>query len=93
MCSKRTSILKSRSAARSPSFFICAANVRTGKMKIFHTPEVTPDVVLASACLPQIFQAVEINGEHYWDGGDMGNPVLDSLFCSNPGMTKGRQLQ
>ncbi len=60
--------------------FICATNVRTGKVKIFHTPEVTADVVLASACLPQVFQAVEIKGEHYWDGGYMGNPVLYPLF-------------
>ncbi len=60
--------------------FICATNVRTGKVKIFHTPEVTADVVLASACLPEVFQAVEIDGEHYWDGGYMGNPVLYPLF-------------
>ena len=60
--------------------FICATNVRTGKVKIFHTPDVTADTVLASACLPQVFQAVEINGEHYWDGGYMGNPVLYPLF-------------
>jgi NTE family protein len=60
--------------------FICATNVRTGKVKIFHTPDVTADVVLASACLPQVFQAVEIKGEHYWDGGYMGNPVLYPLF-------------
>lgn len=60
--------------------FICATNVRTGKVKIFHTPEVTADAVLASACLPQVFQAVEIDGEHYWDGGYMGNPVLYPLF-------------
>jgi NTE family protein len=60
--------------------FICATNVRTGKVKIFNTSEVTCDVVLASACLPQVFQAVEINGEHYWDGGYMGNPVLYPLF-------------
>ena len=60
--------------------FICATNVRTGKVKIFHTPEVTADAVLASACLPQVFQAVEIEGEHYWDGGYMGNPVLYPLF-------------
>ncbi len=60
--------------------FICATNVRTGKVRIFHTPEVTSKVVLASACLPQLFQAVEINGEHYWDGGFMGNPVLYPLF-------------
>jgi len=60
--------------------FICATNVRTGKVKIFHTADVTADVVLASACLPQVFQAVEIKGEHYWDGGYMGNPVLYPLF-------------
>ena len=60
--------------------FICATNVRTGKVKIFHTPEVTADAVLASACLPQVFQAVEIEGEHYWDGGYMGSPVLYPLF-------------
>ena len=60
--------------------FICATNVRTGKVKIFHTAEVTADAVLASACLPQIFQAVEIGGDHYWDGGYMGNPVLYPLF-------------
>ncbi len=60
--------------------FICATNVRSGKVRIFHTPEVTAKVVLASACLPQVFQAVEIDGEHYWDGGYMGNPVLYPLF-------------
>jgi NTE family protein len=60
--------------------FICATNVRTGKVRIFDTQEVTPDVVLASACLPQVFQAVEIEGEHYWDGGYMGNPALYPLF-------------
>jgi NTE family protein len=54
--------------------------VRTGKARIFNTAEVTADVVLASACLPQVFQAVEIDGEHYWDGGYMGNPVLYPLF-------------
>lgn len=66
--------------SQATKLFICATNVRTGKVKIFHTPEVTSKVVLASACLPQIFQAVEINGEHYWDGGFMGNPVLYPLF-------------
>ena len=40
----------------------------------------TAKTVLASACLPQVFQAVEIDGEHYWDGGYMGNPVLYPLF-------------
>lgn len=60
--------------------FLSATNVRTGKCKVFHTHEVTSDAVLASACLPQLFQAVEINGEYYWDGGYMGNPVLYPLF-------------
>jgi NTE family protein len=60
--------------------FICATNVRTGKARIFNAQEVTADVVLASACLPQVFQAVQIDGEHYWDGGYMGNPVLYPLF-------------
>ncbi len=66
--------------SKKTKLFICATNVRTGKVKIFHTPEVTSATVLASACLPQVFQAVEINGEHYWDGGYMGNPVLYPLF-------------
>ncbi len=66
--------------SQNTKLFICATNVRTGKVKIFHTPEVTADVVLASACLPQLFQAVEINGEYYWDGGYMGNLVLYPLF-------------
>ena len=60
--------------------FLSHTNVRTGKVKVFHTHEITPDVVLASACLPYLFQAVEIAGEYYWDGGYMGNPVLYPLF-------------
>ncbi|MEM1380537.1 MAG: patatin-like phospholipase family protein [Pseudomonadota bacterium] len=60
--------------------FISATNVRTGKVKVFPTERVTADAVLASACLPQFFQAVEIEGEAYWDGGYMGNPSLWPLF-------------
>jgi NTE family protein len=60
--------------------FICASNVMTGRHKVFTEKEVTADVVLASACLPFLFQAVEINGEHYWDGGYLGNPPLYPLF-------------
>ena len=59
--------------------FVVATNVRTGKQKIFRRREMTVDMVLASACLPFIFQAVEINGESYWDGGYMGNPALFPL--------------
>ncbi len=60
--------------------FICATNVRTGQPRIFRNREVTLEAVLASACLPFLFQAVEIGGEHYWDGGYMGNPALFPLI-------------
>ncbi|MFA5592681.1 MAG: patatin-like phospholipase family protein [Micavibrio sp.] len=60
--------------------FISATNVRTGKVKVFDTPRISLDVALASACLPFLFKAVEIDGEHYWDGGYSGNPVLYPLF-------------
>lgn len=59
--------------------FVAATNVRTGKLKIFHREEMTADMVLASACLPFFSQAVEIDGEAYWDGGYMGNPALFPL--------------
>jgi len=54
--------------------------VESGKARIFTTPELSADVVMASSCLPFLFQAVEIEGRHYWDGGYMGNPVLYPLF-------------
>lgn len=60
--------------------FISATNVRTGKVKVFNSDEISEDVALASSCLPFLFRAVEINGEHYWDGGYSGNPVLYPLF-------------
>jgi NTE family protein len=60
--------------------FLNATNVRTGKIKVFETPSITVDAVLASACLPPYFQAVEIDGEHYWDGGYLGNPALFPLI-------------
>ena len=61
--------------------FLAATNVRSGKVKVFGIDEaITADMVMASACLPDLFPAVEINGEHYWDGGFMGNPVLYPLF-------------
>lgn len=67
-------------ASRMTKLFLSATNVRTGKVRVFKTHEITADVVLASACLPFLFQAVEIEGEHYWDGGYMGNPALYPLF-------------
>ena len=66
--------------------FMSATNVRTGKIKVFKGEEVSVDVLLASACLPFMFQTVEIDGEAYWDGGYMGNPALYPLFyrCASP---------
>jgi len=59
--------------------FITATNVRTGRGKLFRNADITPEVLLASACLPTMFQAVEIDGEHYWDGGYSGNPTITPL--------------
>ncbi len=56
--------------------FISATNVRNGQVKVFERSRLTVDAVMASACLPQIFQAVNVDGEDYWDGGYAGNPVL-----------------
>jgi len=60
--------------------FLSATNVRSGKIKVFQNNELTADAVLASACLPYVFQAVEIDGEAYWDGGFMGNPAIFPLI-------------
>jgi NTE family protein len=60
--------------------FITATNVRTGRGRIFRNPEITPDVLLASACLPTMFQAIVIDGEAYWDGGFAGNPTITPLI-------------
>jgi len=66
--------------ARSPiKVFITATNVRTGRGRIFRNSEITADVLLASACLPTMFQAIEIGGEPYWDGGFAGNPTITPL--------------
>lgn len=71
-------------AVRASGFnlFISATNVESGRVKVFSGEEITPDAVLASACLPQTFQAVEIDGQGYWDGGYMGNPSLFPLIYS-----------
>ena len=60
--------------------FISATNVRDGKIRVFSGEEVTADAVMASACLPWLFHAVEIKGEAYWDGGFTGNPALFPFF-------------
>jgi NTE family protein len=59
--------------------FITATNVRTGRPRIFRNADITAEVLLASAALPTIFQAVEIDGEAYWDGGYSGNPTMAPL--------------
>ncbi len=63
--------------------FVCATNVRTGRPRIFREHEIALAPLLASACLPYAFQAVEVDGEHYWDGGYMGNPALYPLFYAS----------
>jgi len=72
--------------ARAPiKLFVTATNVRTGRGRIFRNNEITPDVLLASACLPTLFQAIDIDGESYWDGGYSGNPTITPLVreCSS----------
>jgi NTE family protein len=59
--------------------FITATNVRTGRGRVFRANEITADVLLASACLPTLYRAVEIDGETYWDGGFSGNPTMTPL--------------
>ena len=59
--------------------FVTATNVHTGRGRVFRNGELSPDVLLASACLPTFFKAVEIDGEHYWDGGYAGNPTITPL--------------
>ena len=66
--------------------FIAATTVRTGKVRLFHTAELSEAALLASACLPTLHHAVEIDGEHYWDGGFTANPAIYPLLyeCTTP---------
>jgi len=59
--------------------FVTATNVHTGRGRVFRNAELTPNVLLASACLPTLFRAIEIDGEPYWDGGYAGNPTITPL--------------
>ena len=70
-------------ACRAFDFFISAVSVWTGRLRVFPREEVTLDVVMASACLPRVFRAVEIDGEPFWDGGYGGNPALFPFFYAN----------
>lgn len=73
-------------AKAGPALFICATNVRTGKIKVFSGDEIGDSVIMASACLPTLFQAVHVTDpatgetDAYWDGGYTGNPALFPLF-------------
>ena len=69
-----------RVARATTKLFITATNVRTGRGHVFRNNAITPDVLLASACLPTMFQAIEIDGEPYWDGGYSGNPTITPLI-------------
>jgi NTE family protein len=69
----------SRIERSSIKLFVTATNVRTGRGHVFRNAELSPDVLLASACLPTLFQAIEINGDAYWDGGFAGNPTITPL--------------
>ena len=62
--------------------FIAATNVQTGRLHVFPRDKLSAEAVMASACLPAIFRAVEIDGVAYWDGGYLGNPVLYPFFRS-----------
>jgi NTE family protein len=63
---------------------VCATNVRTARRRVFTNKDISVDAVLASACLPELFPAVEIDGEAYWDGGYTGNPALVGLIARLP---------
>ncbi|MEM1429244.1 MAG: patatin-like phospholipase family protein [Pseudomonadota bacterium] len=73
-------------AETGPAFFVSATNVRTGKIRVFSRAEISTPVIMASACLPTLFQAVELEDpktgqiEAFWDGGYTGNPALFPLF-------------
>jgi NTE family protein len=60
--------------------FVTASNVRTCKSRVFRTAELTAETLLASACMPLTFKAIEIDGEAYWDGGYLGNPAIHPLI-------------
>ena len=67
-------------ALEGPAFYVGATNVHSGKIKVFQGAQISTEALLASACLPTLFKAVEIDGAHYWDGGYTGNPALFPLF-------------
>jgi NTE family protein len=71
---------KALRALPGPPLFVAATNVHTGRLRVFPRSTITADVVMASACLPMLFRAVEIDGIPYWDGGYLGNPAIFPFF-------------
>jgi NTE family protein len=67
-------------ALKNLKLYVVATGVSTGKAEVFSGKRVTAKAVMASACLPTLFKAVEIEGEHYWDGGYSGNPAIHPLI-------------
>ncbi len=80
MLEQSVDFARMRGAALPIRLFLSATNVKTGKVKVFAREEISADAVLASGCLPFLFQAIEIDGAHYWDGGYMGNPAIFPLI-------------
>ena len=74
-----------RTSAEGPAVFICATNVLNGLLGVFHRQEISADAIIASATLPYLFQAVEIDGQHFWDGGYCGNPPIFPLIYMGGG--------
>jgi len=65
---------------QNPQIFVSATNAQTGRLRIFPHNKISADAIVASACLPHLFHAVEIDGVPYWDGGYLGNPVIFPFF-------------
>jgi NTE family protein len=72
-------------AQKDVEVMVCATNVRTARRRTFSNADISTDAVLASACLPDLFPAVQIGGDAYWDGGYTGNPALLPLLVKLPG--------
>lgn len=73
-------------AGKGPRVHVSATNVRTGRARVFSSGALSAQALMASACLPQMYQAVEIDGEAYWDGGFSANPALYPLLSGGEGV-------
>ena len=69
---------------RAPRLYVAATDIESGKAKVFENAQISVDVLLASACIPMMFPAVNIGGKHYWDGGYSCNPALAPLLTPRP---------